>query len=89
VCQENKAKHAKEELQSQQQQRNGLLLNFFKKLKTTHIPSTVSNPESIHSNSLAPEKVTDTGAVTATNTQCEGAVSPSNLEVEPASSTKC
>ena len=87
VCQENKAKHAKEELQSQKQKRNGSLLDFFKRPKTTHIPSTVSNPEPIHSNSFAPEKDTDMAAVTATNTQCEGAVSPSKPEVEPASSS--
>ena len=61
VCQENKAKCAKEELQNQKQKRNGSLLNFFKKPKATHIPSTVSNPEPILSNILAPEKVTDTG----------------------------
>jgi hypothetical protein len=36
---------------------------------------------------LAPEKVTDTGAVTATNAQREGAVSPSKPEVKPASSS--
>jgi hypothetical protein len=88
VCQENKVKRAKEELQSQKQQRNRSLLNFFKKLNTTHIPFTVSNPEPIHSNSLAPEKVTNTGAVTATNAQCKGAVSPSKLEVKLASSAK-
>ena len=87
VCQENKAKHAKEELQSQKQKRNGSLLDFFKRPKTTHIPSTVSNPEPIHSNSFAPEKDTDMAAVTVTNTQCEGAVSPSKPEVEPASSS--
>lgn len=63
-----------------------MLLNFFKKPKTTHIPSTVSNPEPIHSNTFTPEKITNTAAVTMTNVQCEGAVSPSKPEAKPASS---
>lgn len=86
VCQENKAKHAKE-LQNQKQKRNGSLLNFFKGPKATHIPSKVSNIAPIHSNSLALEKVANTGVVTSINTQSEGALPPPKVTPEPASSS--